>query len=524
MLAATLLAVTTAVKNFDIDLQIDRGTKSVRGIERIELASAHDLSLPLKGQSVDAVSCGEKPASFSTARSTLAVAGCTAGSVTIRYTALEPKGITFTPTVVYSAFDSCTWMICDDAPSVRAPISTTLHAPAGEWTLATGMLGSVTTEADGSRTFVWRDAQPRSAYLYGFAIGPLRSASIVDGDDALTALSADLPEGELGAVLRHSEGMAAFFEGAAGGSLPHHRYVQLIVKGSAAQEKSTFSIIGTDELSPLSHDPAEDWVIAHEMAHQFWGNSVTPESWSEMWLSEGVVTFMTAAWKEHRWGRAAYDREMELAQRRVKSAIDAGYDKPLAWSGEYPSLRLRRAIAYSRGALFMDRLRRMLGEAAFWRALRTYTATFANRTVTSRDFQRAFERSSGRNLAPLFEEWVFGGRTHASSRYRLILDQYCSRHACSVSGMRSFGTPRCVSTSSVPPSAVGVSVNAAMEKMPSGKRRWRQAWTMRRPGTRSTLMPVTSSASAENGPPTLLLIVAFFPVIAVCLRESARSS
>jgi len=99
---------------------------------------------------------------------------------------------------------------------------------------------------------------------------------------------------------------------------------------------------------------------------------------------------------------------MSLAQRRVKAAVDAGYDKPLAWRGDYPSLRIRRAIAYSRGALFMDALRQRLGEAVFWRALKTYTITFAGKSVTSDDFQRVFERAAGEDLEPFFRKWVFG--------------------------------------------------------------------------------------------------------------------
>jgi aminopeptidase N len=408
VMIATVLALAATIRGFAVDLRIDRNTKRVRGTERIEVATPHELRLPLKGQRVEAVSCGDKAASFDIDNSMLVVGSCDARTITIRYTAQEPKGINFTPSLAYSGFDSCTWMICDDSPSVRAPITTTLHAPPGEWTLATGILQSVTNDADGWRTFTWRDEAARSAYLYGFAIGKLQTVSVTERDAVLIALSADLSEAALMGVLRHSEEMVGFFQRAAGCTLPHNRYTQLIVNGSAAQEKSTYSIIGTDELAALAQDPAEDWVIAHEMAHQFWGNSVTPESWTEMWLSEGVVTFMTAAWKEHRWGRAAYDREMALAERRVKSAIDSGYDKPLVWPGEYPSLRLRRAITYSRGALFMDQLRRTLGEASFWRALRTYTAAFANRTVTSRDFQHALERSSRKDLAPLFRDWVYG--------------------------------------------------------------------------------------------------------------------
>jgi len=293
---ATLLALTL-IRGFDVDLRVDRAAKTVRGIERIETSPGGDpLRLPLKNQSIDRVSCGDEPATIAREGSMLIVDPCAAGSVTIRYSVLEPKGITFTPSIAYTSFDSCTWMICDDDPSLRAPISMTLHAPAGEWTLAGGTLQSVTSETDGTRTFRWYDELSRSAYLYGFAIGKLRSASTVQNDAAVTVTSADVSQGELVAALGHSEGMVRFFEKVAGRSLPHHRYAQLIVRGSAAQEKSTFSILGTDELAALAGDRSEDWVIAHEMAHQFWGNSVTPKSWTEMWLSEGVVTFMTAAW------------------------------------------------------------------------------------------------------------------------------------------------------------------------------------------------------------------------------------
>ncbi len=136
---------------------------------------------------------------------------------------------------------------------------------------------------------------------------------------------------------------------------------------------------------------------------------MTCSSWREFWLNEGITTFMVAAWKEHRWGRMAYDRELDLARQRVDRAKQAGVDVPLTWAGPYPSLQLRRAITYSKGALFMDRLRRELGDQAFWRALKAYTRRHAGGVVDSRAFQRDVERSSGRQLQPLFDEWVYGG-------------------------------------------------------------------------------------------------------------------
>lgn len=136
-------------------------------------------------------------------------------------------------------------------------------------------------------------------------------------------------------------------------------------------------------------------------------NLVTCADWNEFWLNEGITTFMVAAWKEHRWGRASYDREMELARQRVDADAKAGTVGPLTFSGPFPSLSARRAIQYSKGALFMDRLRRELGERMFWDGLRSFTRTYAGTTVVSRDFQRALERASGRDLSTLFNEWVY---------------------------------------------------------------------------------------------------------------------
>jgi aminopeptidase N len=116
---------------------------------------------------------------------------------------------------------------------------------------------------------------------------------------------------------------------------------------------------------------------------------------------------MVAAWKEHRWGRASYDREMELARQRVEAASKAGTVVPLTFPGPFPTLSARRAIQYSKGALFMDRLRRELGEQRFWDGLRSFTRAYRGTTVVSRDFQRVFERASGRDLGALFNEWVY---------------------------------------------------------------------------------------------------------------------
>ncbi|HEX8533642.1 MAG TPA: M1 family aminopeptidase, partial [Allosphingosinicella sp.] len=154
--------------------------------------------------------------------------------------------------------------------------------------------------------------------------------------------------------------------------------------------------------------PQSGWVIVHELAHMWWGNLVTTATWRDFWLNEGITTFMTAAWKEHRFGPAAYQGELDAARVRLGRAREAGWDKPLAFGGDYPSLGMRRAIQYSKGALFMAHLRTMLGDAAFWAGLKAFTRENAGGTVTSIDLQHAMERASGRDLSAVFAEWVYG--------------------------------------------------------------------------------------------------------------------
>jgi aminopeptidase N len=202
--------------------------------------------------------------------------------------------------------------------------------------------------------------------------------------------------------------MLEFFEEKSGVPFPEPAYAQLLVDGGDAQESAAHSIIGHDNIDPILNDPHEDWVIAHELAHQWWGNSLTCADWKEAWLNEGVTVFMVAAYKEQRWGKADYDRELDLARTRWKRAKDEGFDNPLSWQGKYPTLRLMRAIAYAKSVIFLDTLRRELDDETFWRALRDYTRGHRGKTVTAQDFKASFERTASRDLTPLFDEWVFG--------------------------------------------------------------------------------------------------------------------
>lgn len=318
------------------------------------------------------------------------------------------RGVSFRPRAAHTSYFACDWMICaQDRPGDKATFELALELPDAMSSVGGGRLVSQRRLPSGDRLHVWRETRPYSAYLFGWAAGDFVRAAERQGQVELEYVGAAATEAELQPLFGTTGAMLRWFEDKAGVAFPHPRYTQVLVPGGAAQEASSFSLIGRTMIEPILATPHEDWVIAHELAHQWWGNLVTCAGWDQFWLNEGVTTFMVAAWKEHRWGRAAYDREMQIARNGRERAAAAGFDKPLTWAGDYPSLGIRRAVQYGKGALFMDALRTELGEAAFWAGLKRFTRAHAGGVVDSGDFQRAFEAESGRDLQPTFDAWVY---------------------------------------------------------------------------------------------------------------------
>lgn len=327
----------------------------------------------------------------------------------LSYHGRPARGFAGSPTTLYTSYFACYWMICSQNKfGEKATFSLDLRVPAGMTSLSVGSMIAKRSGPDGSEIHRWKSPRPYSAYLYGFAIGHFTRVSERSGSNRLTYLSDRADMGELKRRFAGTKAMVAFLSTKAGVPLPVAEYSQLLVDGNEAQEAATYSVLGTDALPTKPDDPSEDWAIVHELTHQWWGNLITCKTLKDFWLNEGITTFMTAAWKEHRYGRVAYEAELDVAKSRLEKARAKGFDKPLAWDGAYPTLGVRRAIHYSKGALFMAHLRATLGEGAFWAGLRRYTREHAGGTVTSIDLERAMEASSRQDLRSLFAEWVFG--------------------------------------------------------------------------------------------------------------------
>ena len=419
LLAALLMAGACNAGNaaeilsYRVTLQPDFAQHAISGVMHIVVTSQGGtvLHLPLNDLQVSAVDTHGAPLPYRIENKQLAVdlpdADDGQHDVRIAYHGVPQEGLNFGPDYVASTWQGCDWMLCDEDPGKKAPLTLELLLPPGYVSLASGVpAGEVRLTPELVR-HTWHEELPYSGYLYGFAAGKFHHVETHAGNIALHYYGVTEDVDALRRDFAPSAGMLAFLQEKAGVAMPHGAYRQLLIPGSEAQELSAFSVIGTEELAPMQANPQEDWAIVHEMAHQWWGNLLTCKNWSEFWLNEGITTFMVAAYKEQRWGHEAYVHEMAVQKKRYQAAIDAGYNKPLAYGGDYPSLKIRRAIQYAKGALFMEALRTELGDKVFWAGLRRYTQAHAGGSVISRDLQAAMEQAAGRKLDEPFGKWVY---------------------------------------------------------------------------------------------------------------------
>ena len=145
----------------------------------------------------------------------------------------------------------------------------------------------------------------------------------------------------------------------------------------------------------------------HEAAHQWWGNMVTCHAWTEFWLNEGFATFMAAAYREQRFGRDVYVKDVASMKARYEQVRERGNDRPLVFSSWDRPTADDRTLVYQKGAYVLHELRELVGDAAFWAGIRRYTTEHFGKSVTTADFQTAMEQASGMDLRAFFDRWVY---------------------------------------------------------------------------------------------------------------------
>lgn len=331
-------------------------------------------------------------------------------TIDIEYRGTPRFGLQFAPerSQVYTIFSTSQWLVCIDAPDDRATLDLEVALPADLRAAASGRLLGTRRRADGMVLHQWHQERPMPSYTFGFAAGKFDEVTARDRRIRYRYLGAAFASSrELERVFADTPDMVRFFGGRAGLPYPHLSYTQVLVANTAGQELAGMALLSDAYGRNIRDNPESINLSAHEVAHQWWGNLVTCRDWRHFWLNEGFATFMAAAYDEHRFGRAAYDRDIETARTRYEQVRKTSGDRPLVFPSWDRPTADDRTIVYQKGAYVLHRLREMLGEQRFWKGIRDYTRRYQGEPVTTPDFQRAMEAATGKDLSDFFATWVY---------------------------------------------------------------------------------------------------------------------
>jgi len=150
----------------------------------------------------------------------------------------------------------------------------------------------------------------------------------------------------------------------------------------------------------------QESLLAHEIVHQWFGNSATEKDWSHLWLSEGFATYFTNVYLENKYGKEKLDAQLKQQRQKI-IAFSKKWQKPVVDTQTTNLMRLLNANSYQKGGWFLHMLRRKIGDKLFFKSIRTYYNKYKLNNAGTRDFQRVVEQVSGKNLTSFFNQWLY---------------------------------------------------------------------------------------------------------------------
>jgi len=297
------------------------------------------------------------------------------------------------------------WFPCYDSPSDKALSEVICTAQAGNEVISNGVLLDVIKNPNNTVTYHWQETYPIATYLISLAVSDYAQIQdqVILGTDELPLSFWVYPQDSAKAVVDFASTgqMVTLFSELFG------EYPFLTEKFSIAQAELAGAMEHQTCVSwglSVQGNSSNEWIVAHELAHHWWGNLVTCQDFANIWLNEGFATYCEALWKEYARGLSRFKGHMIGLEWHVL-ADSAGSVKYPIYSppGEY----LFGIAVYRKGAWVMHMLRYLLGNQIFFKGLRSYAETFGYATSTTEQFKAVMEVESGQELDWFFKQWVY---------------------------------------------------------------------------------------------------------------------
>ncbi|GAA3200266.1 M1 family metallopeptidase [Actinocorallia longicatena] len=411
------------VGHYGLKLAYNPSARSINATVKITAVARKNLSrfnLDLRGLTVTAVQVNGKAAKFTRSGAQELVitprSGLPAGkkfTVAVAYNGV-PKKIEDEPlgqsgwistedgaVALNQPFGTATWMPVNDTPKDKATYTFTLVVPKGLTALANGVFKGKKKTKDGRYSFKWSMTTPMASELSLVAIGKYRVKVVKGKLPSYTAFDSDLA-GSTKLLTAYDKKTRSIlkWESKLFGAYPFASTGGIVDELGVGYSLETQSL-PVHDWSVGGQLPPDD-LLVHELAHQWFGDSVTPARWKDIWLNEGFATYAEWLYTASRKGGKSVDKQFATAY-----AYGPGAD---VWKGVLADPgrdHIFDAPVYQRGAMTIHMIRKAVGDPVFFRMIKAWVHLNKNKNVTTQDFQNFCEKYSGKQLDGLFKKWVF---------------------------------------------------------------------------------------------------------------------
>src|SRR5574341_1141078 len=304
-------------------------------------------------------------------------------------------------------YDSRFWFPCYDYPNDKATCEVICTVPIGNFVVSNGHLFSVTNNPDTTATYRWIEGYDIATYLISLTASNFTKIdTTLQFEENTLSLPVQYwvyPQDYSNAVVdfKKTPQMIQFFS-TLWGDYPFlgDKYAMVQAELSGAMEHQTCTSWGL----PMTGDARYEFVVAHELAHQWWGNWVTCNDFANIWLNEGFASYAEALWQEYEYGPTAFRKHLASFAASIFASKNGSVKYPIY---NPPETYLFGPAVYKKGAWVLHMLRQILGDSLFEHGLVYYGQNHSYRTATTQEFQAALENYSGQDLDWFFDQWIF---------------------------------------------------------------------------------------------------------------------
>ena len=324
---------------------------------------------------------------------------------------------------------SSSWYPCKDILTDKFLSNMNLTVPDGYIGASNGILSEVKKDVSGNNVYCWKSSYPIASYLVSLVVAKFDEwEDVYYSLDSTKRMPVDyfsFPKYTERAKYdwENTPEMIGFYSKMLGEYPFINEKYGMAMFGwfSGAMEHQTLTSMG---YTMATGDRRKEEVVAHELAHQWFGDAVTPESWKDIWLNEGFATYLEVLWQEHKTGKSLKD---------LMANQDYGFFDGTVYN---PQGFLMNSTVYQKGAWCLHMLRGSVGDSVFFEILRKYYDRFKYKNAGTKDFQKVCEEVSGKDMNVFFDQWIYKGNSRPEYEVSYKVDSFMGDKNDSISTLR----------------------------------------------------------------------------------------